>query len=262
MGYMDSWVWVDRISCRGSIMNKPINIILQETQRSMKRSRSVIPTTVGKRVRFFSGTGILYLLTALFFTLSADVRLKDIVTIENARQESLIGYGLVIGLNGSGDRASGSRGAVFTVQTISNMLERFGITVSKGQLRTRNVAAVMVTSETPAFGRIGSLFDVTVSSLGDATSLEGGMLLIAPLLDRTGKYYGHAQGPVSIGGYNIETVGGEKLRKNHALVGRVPGGGKLEELPPNQKFDLDKPVRLLLREPDFVTASRIARKIN
>jgi len=230
-------------------MNYKRNIILHEIRRSMA-------------MRIFKGTGIIYLLTALFLTLNADVRLKDIVTFENAHQESLIGYGLVVGLNGTGDRSSGNRGAVFTVQTISNMLERFGITVHKEQLRTRNVAAVMVTSRSPAFGRVGSLFDVAVSSIGDAASLEGGMLLMTPLLNSSGLYYGHAQGPVSIGGYNIETIAGEKLRKNHSLVGRIPGGGKLEEVPPNQKFDLDQPVRLLLREPDFVTASRIARRIN
>jgi len=262
MGHMDYWIWFVGISSGGSMTKKPRNIISRKTERSLKCLHPIFTAFSSKNARNFKGTGIIYLLVALFFTLNADVRLKDIVTIENARQKSLIGYGLVVGLNGTGDRSSGSRGAVFTVQTISNMLERFGITVSKGQLRTRNVAAVMVTSETPAFGRIGSMFDVTVSSLGDAVSLEGGMLLITPLLDRLGNYYGHAQGSISIGGYNVETVGGEKLRKNHALVGRVPGGGKLEELPPNQNFDLDEPVRFLLREPDFVTASRIAGKIN
>ncbi|MCF7902389.1 MAG: flagellar basal body P-ring protein FlgI, partial [Candidatus Marinimicrobia bacterium] len=133
------------------------------------------------------------------------VRIKDITTIENAQQIPVVGYGLVIGLNGTGDRSSGNRGAVFTVQTISNMLERFGITVPKDYLRTRNVAAVMVTARTTAFGRVGSNFDVTVSSLGDATSLEGGVLLVTPLLSNTGKYYGQAQGPVTIGGYNIQT---------------------------------------------------------
>ncbi len=190
------------------------------------------------------------------------VRIKDLVAIENAQQVPLIGYGLVVGLNGTGDRASNSRGAVFTVQTISNMLERFGITVPKGQLRTRNVAAVMVTAKTPLFGRVGSSFDVTVSSLGDASSLEGGILLMTPLLGIDGTYYAQAQGPVSIGGYNIETIAGEKVRKNHALVGRIPNGATLEMTLANQAFDLTQPVRLLLRDPDFVTASKIAEEIN
>lgn len=193
---------------------------------------------------------------------AGQVRIKDLVSVENAQQIPLIGYGLVVGLDGSGDRSSSSRGAVFTVQTISNMLERFGITIPKEQLRTRNVAAVMVTGKTPLFGRAGSLFDVTVSSLGDASSLEGGILLMTPLLGIGGTYYAQAQGPVSIGGYNIETSAGEKVRKNHALVGRIPNGAILETTLANQNFDLTQPVRLLLRDPDFVTATKIAEQVN
>ncbi len=205
------------------------------------------------------------LILSFFVTASmllGEVRLKDIVSIENAKQEALIGYGLVIGLGGTGDRSSGNRGAIFTVQTISNMLERFGITVPKDYLRTRNVAAVMVTSSTPAYGRIGTQFDVTVSSLGDATSLEGGVLIMTPLRGIDGTFYGLAQGALSVGGFNIETDSGEKLKKNHALVGRVPNGGVLDKAAANIDFELDRPVRLLLSEPDFGTASRIAEKIN
>jgi len=197
-----------------------------------------------------------------FSLLTAQVRIKDIVTVENGVQTSLIGYGLVIGLDGSGDRSSGNRGAVFTIQTISNMLERFGITVPKEQLRTRNAAAVMVTATVEPFSTVGTQFDVVVSSLGDASSLEGGVLLMAPLLDPYGQQYGMAQGPVSIGGYNVETRAGEKLRKNHALVGRVPSGGILTTLPPNQNLDTSKPIKLFLLEPDFATANSIATVIN
>ena len=206
-------------------------------------------------------TTILSVLLAVSM-LNAEVRLKDIVSIENAKQEALIGYGLVIGLDGTGDRSSGNRGAIFTVQTISNMLERFGITVPKDYLRTRNVAAVMVTSSTPAYGRVGTQFDVTVSSLGDATSLEGGVLIMTPLRGIDGTVFGLAQGSISVGGFNIETDSGEKLKKNHALVGRVPNGGVLDRAAANTDFQLDHPVRLLLSEPDFGTASRIAEKIN
>jgi len=198
----------------------------------------------------------------LLTALKAEVRLKDIASIESARQESLIGYGLVVGLNGTGDRSSGNRGAVFTVQTISNMLERFGITVPREQLRTRNVAAVMLTAKTPPYGRVGSQFDVTVSSIGDATSLEGGVLLMSPLRLSDGTYYAIAQGAVSIGGYNIETEAGERQRKNHALVGIVPNGAMLETNLGEDDFDLSKPLRFLLTEPDFTTSNRIADKIN
>ena len=203
-------------------------------------------------------------LTLLFFiqTILAEVRIKDIVSVENANQTSLIGYGLVVGLSGSGDRSGSRRGAIFTVQTISNMLERFGITVPKSQLRTRNVAAVMVTSKLPAFSRKGSHFDVVVSSIGDAISLEGGVLLMTPLRDAAGNNYGMAQGPLSIGGFNIETAAGERVKKNHALVGRIPGGGYLTVDPPNQTIDLNAPIGLHLLQPDFMTAKRIATRIN
>jgi len=196
------------------------------------------------------------------FLYSVEVRIKDIVTVENALQESLVGYGLITGLNGTGDRATNSRGPIFTVQSISNMLDRFGINVPQEKLRTRNVAAVMVTARTPSFGRVGSQFDVTVSSLGDATSLEGGILLATPLLSIDGTYYGQAQGAVFTGGYTIETSAGEKTQKNHSLVGRVPNGATLQKVQANQKFDLKNPVQFLLIEPDFVTAKRIAEAIN
>ncbi len=190
------------------------------------------------------------------------VRIKDIVSVGNGNQISLVGYGLILGLDGSGDRSGSRRGAIFTVQTISNMLERFGITVPRAQLRTRNVAAVMVTATLPSFSRKGSHFDITVSSLGDATSLEGGVLLMTPLRDMTGENYAMAQGPVSTGGYNIETGSGEKVRKNNALVGRIPNGGYLVVDPPNQTLDLSQPVGLHLLDPDFVTARHIADAIN
>ncbi|MCP4708613.1 MAG: flagellar basal body P-ring protein FlgI, partial [Planctomycetes bacterium] len=176
---------------------------------------------------------ILFLICSLII-LRADVRIKDIISLENNYQIPLIGYGLVVGLDGTGDRSTSGRGAVFTVQSISNMLENFGIAVPTEQLRTRNVAAVMVTSTTPLYARQGSRFDVTVSSLGDATSLEGSVLLMTPLLDPDGQYYGQAQGPVSIGGFNIQTTAGEKLRRNHALVGRVPAGAIVRATMPLQ----------------------------
>ncbi len=198
----------------------------------------------------------------LISNIFGQIRIKDIVSIENATAKSLIGYGLVTGLNGTGDRSSRNYGSVFTVQTITNMLERFGITVPRENLRTRNVAAVMITANCPAFGRIGSRFDITVSSLGDATSLEGGILLMAPLLSNSGQQYAVGQGAISIGGYNIETSAGEKVRKNHALTGRIPGGAIMNRVDTTNTFDFSQPIRFLLHEPDFVTASRIAASIN
>jgi flagellar P-ring protein precursor FlgI len=213
-----------------------------------------------KKIRLELFTILLIILATQ--NLFGQVRIKDIVTVENSQQTALIGYGLVVGLGGTGDRSSGNRGAVFTIQSISNMLERFGITIPKEQLRTRNVAAVMVTAKIQPFSIVGSQFDVVVASLGDASSLEGGVLLPTPLMDTAGNNFAMSQGPLSIGGYNVETSAGEQLRKNHALVGRVPSGGSLTNLPANQSLDISKPLHLFLIEPDFSTASRIAEAIN
>lgn len=189
-------------------------------------------------------------------------RIKDITSFRNVRPVPLVGYGLVVGLNGTGDRAIGRRGTVFTVQSIANMLEEFGLTVDSDQLRTRNVAAVMVTALSPPFGKPGTSFDVNVASLGDASSLENGVLLMTPLQDSRHGYYGMAQGPVSVGGFNVTTLGGERLRQNYALVGRVPNGAVLERTIMGVALQLDQPVGLLLKEPNYTTATRIAEVIN
>ncbi|MFQ5675736.1 MAG: flagellar basal body P-ring protein FlgI [bacterium] len=188
-------------------------------------------------------------------------RIKDISSFQGMQSHPLIGYGLVVGLDGSGDRSSGSSGAIFTVQSVANMLEKFGITVPAGRLRLRNVAAVMVTASLPAFANVGAHLDVTVSSLGDAKSLEGGVLLTTPLLDTNGELYAIAQGPLSIGGFNIETGEGEKLRQNYTLVGRVPNGGIVQKAM-QSLFDVERPLGIMLEKPDFTTSSRIASAIN
>lgn len=188
-------------------------------------------------------------------------RIKDIGSFKGLKEIHLIGYGLVVGLDGTGDRSSGSSGAIFTVQSVTNMLEKFGITVPASRLRVRNVAAVMVTSDIDPFVNRGSRLDVTVSSLGDAKSLEGGVLLQTPLLGTGGEVFAMAQGPVSIGGFNVETGNGEKIRQNYALVGRVPNGAIVEkEL--KFEFDLNRPLGVTLRRPDFTTSVRVAERIN
>ncbi len=191
----------------------------------------------------------------------AQARIKDIASYQGLETKHLIGYGLVIGLDGTGDRSSGASGAIFTVQAVTNMLEKFGITVPVDKLRVRNVAAVMVTSRIDPFVNVGSRLDVTVSSLGDAKSLEGGVLLQTPLLATDGEFYAIAQGPVSIGGFNIETGDGERIRQNYALVGRVPNGGIVRK-ESEYHFDLRKPLGIALRKPDFTTAERVAEKVN
>ncbi|MFS8525112.1 MAG: flagellar basal body P-ring protein FlgI, partial [Limnochordales bacterium] len=144
------------------------------------------------------------------------VRVKDIARFEGVRDNQLFGMGLVIGLEGTGD----GRGSQANVQMVANMLERFGLTVDREALRLRNVAAVMVTADLPAFVRPGDRIDVTVSSFGDARSLQGGFLLQTPLEAADGRVYAVAQGPVSIGGFNVR-AGGSEVQRNHTAVGIV-----------------------------------------
>jgi flagellar P-ring protein precursor FlgI len=182
-------------------------------------------------------------------------RVKDIADVQGVRGNQLVGYGLVVGLEGTGDGQS----SLFTIQSIANMLRKFGITVDLGAVRVKNVAAVMVTADLPAFVKPGSRIDVTVSSMGDAKSLQGGTLLQSPLRAANGEIYAVAQGPLSIGGFNFGQ-GGSSVQKNHVNVGRIPGGAYVEQEVPTTLTD-GGTVQITLREPDFTTASRIAAAI-
>jgi len=188
---------------------------------------------------------------------SGPVRIKEIATIRGITKTQIVGYSLVVGLDGTGD----GRRSLFTQQSIQNMLQRFGIAVSDKRIYTRNVAAVMVTAELSPFAKKGSVADITVSSMGDASSLEGGTLLMTPLMDKNGETYAYAQGNVSIGGLSIETISGEKYRKNYALVGRVPSGAIVEK-ETSQSFSADSTLTLQLRNPDFTTALRVGEAID
>ncbi len=183
-------------------------------------------------------------------------RIKDIVKIHDKNELDLFGYGLIIGLDGSGD----SKSTQFTIQSLANMLERIGVTVDATQLKVKNVAAVMVTARISSDAKEGDRLDVTVSSIGDASSLQGGVLMLTPLSSIQGDVYVHAQGPVSIGGFNVQVEGGSKIINNYTLVGRVPGGGKVVRVP----MDLpnSKEILLIVQSPDYATADRIATKIN
>lgn len=184
------------------------------------------------------------------------VRIKDITRVEGVRDNQLVGLGLVVGLNGTGD----SRSSQANIQMVANMLERFNITVTADDLRLRNVAAVMVTADLPAFVRSGDRIDVTVSSLGDARSLQGGFLLMTPLQAPNGEVYAVAQGPVSIGGFNVR-ASGSGVQQNHTTVGRVVGGAIVERDAPGL-VEWNGVIRLVLTQPDFTTAARIAQAIN
>jgi flagellar P-ring protein precursor FlgI len=184
-------------------------------------------------------------------------RLKEISEFRGSEDLDLLGYGIVVGLDGTGD---GSK-SQFTMQALANMLERFGVAVDQDQLKPKNVAAVMVTAKLPAFARAGERLDITLSSLGDAKSLMGGTLLLTPLTDSGGEIaWATGQGPVSIGGFNFE-AGGSSIRKNYTLVGRVPQGAVVER---DRLGGLarDGELTLSLRDPDFTNARRVMEAVN
>jgi len=187
---------------------------------------------------------------------SVPVKIGDLTTVEGVRENSLIGYGMVVGLTRTGD----SQQTIFTTQTLANIMQRMGAQIPPATARVINVAAVFVTASLPPFARPGTVLDVTVSSIGDAKSLEGGMLLLAPLYGADGQVYASAQGPVAVGGF-AAGGGGTTKQMNHPTIGRIPSGGRVER---SLTFDFNRltPVSLLLREPDFSTAGEISDAIN
>ena len=187
----------------------------------------------------------------------ATSRIKDLANVEGVRQNQLIGYGLVVGLNNTGDTLNNSP---FTRQSLQAMLERLGVNIRGTTLRTGNVAGVMVTANLPAFGTQGSRIDVTVSALGDAKSLNGGTLLVTPLLAADGNVYAVAQGSLAIAGFQAEGDAA-KITRGVPTVGRIANGAIIER---EVEFALNRlhQVRLALRNADFTTAKRIAAAIN
>jgi len=184
-------------------------------------------------------------------------RIKDFSSIKGIRQNQLFGYGLVIGLFGSGDKG----GTTFTQKGLSNMLQHMGITVNPEDIKAKNVAAVVVSAKMQPFARIGQKIDVTLSSIGDAKSLLGGTLLLTPLKGVDGKVYGLAQGPVVIGGYAAGGAAGGGVAKNHTTAGRISGGATIEREIPLSVMD-KKELTILLNNPDFNTANRGANAVN
>jgi flagellar P-ring protein precursor FlgI len=225
------------------------------------------------KIKIFSLIFSFFLVTSGF-----SARLKDIVDIEGVRGNYLIGYGLVVGLKGTGDGVLSK----FTVQSVVNMLERFGIKVPKEQIILKNVAAVLVTAYLPPFAMPGQRIDIEVSSLGDAKSLQGGTLLLTPLLGPDGKVYALAQGPVSLGGFAAEGAGA-RMQTAHPTAGKIPNGAiverpveeglkfnglpkgtpeEIEKIIKKGEMDLQPRITLSLKEPDFSTAYKIAEAIN
>lgn len=196
-------------------------------------------------------------LVLLTGSLSHAARIKDIAYFLGSRSNSLIGYGLVVGLNGTGDKDK----TQFTNSTLANLLVNMGIHIDSTKLKVKNVAAVMVTAKLPPFARSGSRIDVDVSSIGDAKSIEGGTLLLTPLQAPDGKTYAVAQGPISTGGFSASGASGTTVQKNHPTVGFISGGASVEQEVSLSYGDLEA-MDLVLRNPDFTTASKVASSIN
>lgn len=182
-------------------------------------------------------------------------RLKELVSFEGVRDNQLIGYGLVVGLNGTGDK----RQTVFPAQMLSNMLQRMGVTVPATALQAKNTAAVMVTGTLPPFAQPGTRLDVQVAVMGDATNLQGGLLLMTPIKGASGQVFAAAQGAVVTGGF-VAGKGGNSSTVNHPTVGRVPQGAIVEQAAPSILGE--QHVRLQLRRADFTNATRVAAAIN
>ena len=182
-------------------------------------------------------------------------RIKELASLEGVRENQLLGYGLVVGLAGTGDK----RQTVFSAQTLTNLLERMGVSVDPRAIQVRNTAAVMVTAVLPPFAQPGTRIDVTVATAGDATTLQGGVLLLTPLKAADGQVYAVAQGPVITGGF-LAGGGANQRTLNHPTTGRIPNGAIVERAPP-QSFPDDE-LRWQLRQGDFTTAVRIAEAIN
>lgn len=183
-------------------------------------------------------------------------RLKDLVEIEGFRTNKLVGYGLVVGLNGTGDSAS----SILVKQTMSNLLRSLGTRIPAADIKAKNIAVVLVTAELPPFARPGMKMDVLVASSGQAKSLNGGVLIATPLKGADKKTYGIAQGALSLGGFAVQGLSGSSAVKNHPTAARIPGGAIVEVGAPSElRTDM---VTLLLKDPDFTTAARIAAAID
>jgi flagellar P-ring protein FlgI len=184
------------------------------------------------------------------------VLVRDITTIAGVRDNPLVGYSIVVGLNGTGDRQQ----TLFTTQTLANIMQRMGVQIPASSVIVKNIAAVFVTASLPSFARPGMQLDVTVSSIGDAKSLEGGVLLLAPLHGPDGQVYAQAQGPLTLGGYSAGGAANGK-QVNHPTVGRIPNGGTVER---DTAVDLNRlsTISFVLRDADFTAAKQICNAIN
>jgi flagellar P-ring protein precursor FlgI len=201
---------------------------------------------------------LLFVIVSASEAFGGGARIKDLAVVYGARDNQLVGYGLVVGLAGDGDK-----NPIQTVQTLANILQRYGLTVPVSTLSAKNIAVVMVTADIPAFKKPGTKLDVTVSSMGDAKSIQGGVLIQTPLMGADGQVYAVAQGALVLGAISAgsEGGGGATVQKNHPTVGQIADGALVEKTIPAEIVS-DHHVEMLLRDPDFTSASRMAAAIN
>ncbi len=221
-------------------------------KKNSKQKKLQVNALLGKIVLAFLACQLLALYSTAY-----GARLKDIASVQGLRENQLVGYGLVVGLAGTGDGTQ----VKFTTKSIRNIMERMGIiSIDPNQVKVKNVAAVLVTAKMPPLAKIGQKIDVVVSSLGDAKSLLGGTLILTPLKGIDGKIYAIAQGPVSVGGYSAGGAGAT-VQKNHPTAGRIPNGATVErEIPVN--LMAKKELKINLFQPDFTTVGRAVDAIN
>lgn len=229
----------------------------------LNRSLSSVPSFARLGRRFLLGSVLLAFVAATPGLMSASsqaasVRIKDIADFEGIRDNLLVGYGLVVGLNGTGDALNNSP---FTRQSVESMLERLGVNTRGGNSNTNNVAAVMVTATLQPFARQGTRIDITVNSLGDAKNLKGGTLLVTPLLGADGEVYAVAQGPVAVSGFSESGADGGGVTKGVPTSGRIANGAIVEREVGFELADMDR-VTIAMRNPDLTTARRISLSIN
>jgi flagellar P-ring protein precursor FlgI len=227
---------------------------MQQIARHAAPKRAPRRSRAAAWLAFFA---VLSLVGTLASPAAGQSRIKDIVDFEGVRENLLVGYGLVVGLNGTGDTLNS---AIFTKESLIGMLERLGVNARETRLKTNNVAAVMVTATLPAFARQGARIDVGVSALGDAKNLLGGTLLVTPLLGADGEVYAVGQGNLQVGGFSAQGAA-ESVTKGVPTSARIPNGAIVEREIPFELASM-KQVRLALRNPDFTTARRISRAVN
>src|SRR5258708_31514458 len=217
-------------------------------QSRRERGRAALQGRVRQENLWALAPVVVFFLTTLSGAVEpVQIKIRDLAGVEGVRENPLVGYGMVVGLNGTGDKQQ----TVFAVQTLAGILQRMGVQISPNAVRVKNVASVFVTANLPPFARPGTPVDITVASIGDAKSLEGGMLLLTPLYGADGQVYAAAQAPLAVGGYSPGGAG-NTTQRNHPPVGRSSARARVDRSL-SLNFDRLMPLNLLLREPDFTT---------